>query len=440
MKSLIIVVLALFASIPAFAADCAVKPPANLVAPGKLTIATHLSTPPQAFLDNDKPAIASSGAAVLPDFKLGSERELPDLLLVCAGGNPALFKDRQTLAWLRRVASRKVIMGGISGGPFVLARAGLLKGRRCTVHWAHAAAMHEEFPDIRLAHSLFELDGDRFTCSGGVAALDMMVALITRDHGYELGAAVADWFLHTHVREGRGPQRMDLRLRLGISDAKLLETLKAMEAHIESPLTRAELADIAQVSLRQLERSFRTHLGRGVHEHYLALRVARARQLLRETSRSILEVALGTGFASASQFSRAFRNVAGMTPTKARDRSRVSARAYLSGNQRELHAGALVRACRIVRAALRLRFLHRRETRIMHRAFLLDRSVLAQPGPGQRAHPPPSGLARPRRLHFDEHSHVRLDQRLHDDRHVAHLALRHHRSSPSCVMQPPYRG
>lgn len=270
----------------------------------------------------DKPALASNGAAVLPDFKFGTDVGALDLMLVCAGGNPATFNDRRTFAWLKKLARSGITLGGISGGPFILAKAGLLSGRRCTVHWEHLPALQEAFPDLELTRSLFEFDGDRVTCSGGVAGLDMMVALITRDHGYELGAAVSDWLLHTHIREGTGPQRMDLRFRLGVGDDKLLKALKAMEAHIETPLSRDRLANLAGVSLRQLERSFQSQLGRGVHEHYLALRLGRSRQLLRETSLSILEVALAAGFASASQFSRAFRRTFGLAPREARQRDR----------------------------------------------------------------------------------------------------------------------
>jgi AraC family transcriptional regulator, carnitine catabolism transcriptional activator len=123
--------------------------------------------------------------------------------------------------------------------------------------------------------------GDRITCSGGIAGLDMMVALITRDHGHELGAAVSDWFLHTQVREGVRPQRMDLRFRSGVTDDSLLKVLRAMETHLRKPLSRERLAKIAAVSLRQLERLFRSQMGRGVHEHYLALRIGHVGQPLR---------------------------------------------------------------------------------------------------------------------------------------------------------------
>ncbi|HET9446766.1 MAG TPA: AraC family transcriptional regulator, partial [Steroidobacteraceae bacterium] len=123
----------------------------------------------------DQPAIASNGAAVLPDHRFGSEPDVLDLVLVCAGGNPATFDDAATFAWLRRLARRGVTMGGISGGPYILARAGLLNGRRCTIHWEHAPAFAETFPKVQLTRSLFEIDGTRITCSGGIAALDMMI-------------------------------------------------------------------------------------------------------------------------------------------------------------------------------------------------------------------------------------------------------------------------
>lgn len=263
------------------------------------------------------PVSASNGITAMPDVSPGSDGGA-DMVFVCAGGNPATFDHEPTFAWLRRLARRGVTIGGISGGPYVLARAGLLDGRRATLHWEHAAAFHEAFPGVDVVPSLFVIDGDRITCSGGVSALDMMVALIARDHGRDLAAAVGEWFLLTHIREGMGPQRMDLRHRLGIGDEGLLAVLRAMEANLEAPRPRADLARIAGVSLRQLERLFRARLGRGIHAHYLALRLDRARQLLRETSMPILEVALATGFGSASQFARAFAHAYGQAPSRYR--------------------------------------------------------------------------------------------------------------------------
>jgi transcriptional regulator GlxA family with amidase domain len=261
--------------------------------------------------------MASNGLAIIPDC--GTDRDrAADMVFVCAGGNPAIFEDRSVFAWLRRLARKGVTIGGISGGPYILAKAGLLAERRATLHWEHLPAFREAFPDVEVVPSLFEIDSNRITCSGGISALDMMVALIERDHGRQLAASVGDWFLHTHIREGMGPQRMDLRYRLGVADEKLISVLRSMEASLETPRSRAALAREAGISLRQLERLFRHHIGRGIHGHYRFLRLERARQLLRETTLPVLDVALATGFASSSQFARAYRRAFGEPPSETR--------------------------------------------------------------------------------------------------------------------------
>ena len=264
-----------------------------------------------------EPVLASNGVAIIPDCGTNAERAA-DMVFVCAGGNPATFDDRSVFAWLRRLARKGVAIGGISGGPYILAKAGLLGNRRATLHWEHLPAFREAFPDIEVVPSLFEIDGNRISCSGGISALDMMVALIERDHGRELAAAVGDWFLHTHIREGMGPQRMDLRYRLGVADETLIGVLRSMEMSLETPQPRAALAREAGISLRQLERLFQHHLGRGIHRHYRLLRLERARQLLRETTLPVLDVALATGFASSSQFARAYKRAFGEPPTATR--------------------------------------------------------------------------------------------------------------------------
>ena len=264
-----------------------------------------------------EPVAASNGVVILPDVSVGTDRDV-DAIFVCAGGNPAVFNDRTVFAWLRKLARRGVTIGGISGGPFILAKAGVLQGRKVTLHWEHQPAFREAFPDVAVTQSLFEIDGNRITCSGGISALDMMVALIERDHGRKLAAAVGDWFLHTHIREGMGPQRMDLRVRLGVTDEKMLRVLRRMESAIETPQSREELARIAGVSVRQLERLFKRHLGHGIHKQYRSMRLERARQLLRETAFPVLDVAVATGFSSASQFARAYSRAFGESPTRTR--------------------------------------------------------------------------------------------------------------------------
>ena len=260
-----------------------------------------------------QPAPASNGVSIRADCGLSDDVRF-DYVFVCAGGNPAAFQHAPTFAWLRQLARRGVKLGGVSGGPYVLARANVLGGYRFTIHWEHAPAFLEDYPDLDLRRSLYEIDRDRLTSSGGTAPLDMMHAVIAREHGSELALKVSEWFLQTHVREGEGPQRMPLRERLGISHAPLLRVVGRMEQSLENPVSRGELARTANVSLRQLERLFRLHLGRSLGEHYLGLRLDRARDLLRQTTLSVLEIALACGFASASHFSRAYRARFGHAP------------------------------------------------------------------------------------------------------------------------------
>ncbi len=241
----------------------------------------------------------------------------PTCVFVCAGGNPSTFDDRAHLR-LAALARRGVARSAaFPAGPTCWPRPGSLDGRRATLHWEHAAAFHEAFPDVDVVPSLFVLDGDRITCSGGVSALDMMVALIARDHGRDLAAAVGEWFLLTHIREGMGPQRMDLRHRLGVTDEGCSPYSRRWRPN-SSRRSRARSLPASPASRSASSSACsRPASAASIHAHYLSLRLDRARQLLRETALPVLEVAIATGFGSASQFSRAF---ARYTFAQSRDR------------------------------------------------------------------------------------------------------------------------
>jgi transcriptional regulator GlxA family with amidase domain len=259
------------------------------------------------------PVSASNGLTFLPDQGTDRPSQVDDLI-VCAGGNPAAFDDPATFAWLRREASRGLRLGGVSGGPEILARCGLLDKHRCTAHWEYIPAMRERYPKLALTRSLFEIDRDRFTCSGGTAALDMAIALIAAQHGRALANAVAEWFLHTRPRAANEPQRMSLRERYDVRHPGLLRVLAAMEENLEAPLPRSGLAELAGVSVRQLDRLFTEQIGASIGRHYRALRLEHARRLLRQTSLSVIETALACGFANAAHFSRAYRTQFGRAP------------------------------------------------------------------------------------------------------------------------------
>ncbi len=256
---------------------------------------------------------ASCGAAVPCTAKVGDALDL-DLLLVCAGGNPAAFNQPRTFAWLRRLAQKGVALGGVSGGPFILARAGVMVGHTMTIHWEHAPALAESFPDLLLTRSLYIIDRKRLTCAGGVAPLDMMHALIAERHGSALATQVSDWFLHTEIRPAGGPQRSSLIERYGVHRRELVAALELMETNMSEPLGRAAVARRVGLSLRQLDRLFASEMGMSFLEHYRRIRLERARELLRHSTLSVTEIGLATGFASASHFARSYRETFGVTP------------------------------------------------------------------------------------------------------------------------------
>ena len=260
---------------------------------------------------------SSSGIQVLPHRAIGDAENLETLFAI-AGLAAETYADKQVFGWLRKLGRQGCRLGAISTGSYILAHAGLLDGYRCTIHWENLAGFQEEFPKLDVTPELFEVDRKRMTCSGGIAALDLMLSLIGRDHGRELATAVAEQFIHERIRDQHDTQRMALRNRLGISHPKLLKVIALMEENLEEPLSRAQLARQARLSTRQLERLFRKYLSRTPTRYYLELRLHKARRLLRQTAMSVLDVALACGFVSASHFSKCYREFFHKSPREER--------------------------------------------------------------------------------------------------------------------------
>jgi transcriptional regulator GlxA family with amidase domain len=267
------------------------------------------------------PVLASNGIPVVPEAAMEQVPPL-DALVVCAGINAHLYEDRAVFAWLRRMARRPIEIGAISLGSYVLARAGLLEGYRCTLHWENLSGFIEAFPELEVTSELFEIDRDRFTCSGGIAGVDLMLQLIAHQHGPDLATAVSEQFIHERIRDRHDRQRMALPARLGVRHPKLLSVVKRMEETLEEPVSCAALARDVKLSGRQLERLFRKYLGRTPTRYYLDLRLKHARLLLLQTDMSVLDVALAAGFVSASHFSKCYREQFGKTPREERGAER----------------------------------------------------------------------------------------------------------------------
>ena len=259
-------------------------------------------------------AEASNGVQVKVDRAFRDATAM-DAAVVCSGVEVKRIDHRALIAVLRRLTRSGAAAGAVCTGAYVLAKAGLLDGYRATIHWENRPGMQLDFPELDIGEDLFEIDRDRFTCAGGVAAADMMLSLIKRDHGDQVSKAVTDQLIHHRIRDAGERQRIDLRTRLGVAHPKLLRVVSLMEQTIDRPLTMSAFAKSVALSNRQLERLFWKHLGHPPSRHYLTLRLDHACQLLRHTAMPILDVAVACGFNSASYFSQSYTEFFGHSPS-----------------------------------------------------------------------------------------------------------------------------
>lgn len=261
---------------------------------------------------------SASELSLTPRHAVGEDDSGLDMLLVCAPSPLPSSLPPSLCDWLKRLAGRGVVLGGVAGGTEVLARAGVLDGYRATLPWQRFDAFARDYPRVNLSQQLFEIDRDRLTCGGGTAAMDMMMTLIGQHHGQRLAERVSEHFVCERIRPGDEPQHVPLRSRLGHAPQSLIEAVTLMEANIEEPLTTHELAEHLGISRRQLERLFKKYLQAVPSRYYLDLRLQEARKLLRESDRAVGDIALLTGFSSGAHFSTAYRNHFGMTPREER--------------------------------------------------------------------------------------------------------------------------
>jgi transcriptional regulator GlxA family with amidase domain len=271
-----------------------------------------------------RPVKASNGVECAVNTSLEEERrkmaghDRPSMVIVCSGLNIERFSNRTTFAWLREEYNRGVAVGGLCTGAHVLAAAGLLSNKRCAIHWENLPGFAEAFPKANVFADLFEVDQNIYTCAGGTAALDMMLKLIGEDYDENLVNRVCEQVLTDRVRSPTDRQRLPLRARLGVQNAKVLSIIELMEGNLSEPLSLIEVAGHVGLSRRQIERLFRTEMGRSPARYYLEIRLDRARHLLIQSSMPVVEVAVACGFVSASHFSKCYRELYSRSPQQER--------------------------------------------------------------------------------------------------------------------------
>lgn len=265
--------------------------------------------------------VANNGLRIEVDGAVGDVNLADGPVVAVCGGNLATeaAPPEEMVVWLHRAAAAGLAVGAVAGGSALLARAGLLAGRRCAVDWETLPAFVRAFPDVEATADVFVDDAGRFTCPDGTAALDLMLQRIAGDHGAALATRVAERCVLDRIRSPDDRERLPIRARLGVHHPKLILAVELMEANTAEPLSQDLLAAYVGLSRRQLERLFKQHVGRSPAQYYLELRLERARRLLYRSEMAIMDVARDCGFVSASHFATCYRQLYGRTPRQERN-------------------------------------------------------------------------------------------------------------------------
>jgi transcriptional regulator GlxA family with amidase domain len=225
------------------------------------------------------------------------------------------------IAWLGRHAPKVRRVVSICVGAFVLAKAGLLSGRRVTTHWAAADALRAGYPDIRVEPDpIFIQDGNIWTSAGASAGIDLALALVQQDLGHKIAMQVAR-YLVVYLKRAGGQSQYSAPLAAQVAtDMEFAELHGWMREHLHEDLDLRALADRAAVSERTLERRYIAKLGQTPLKALEMMRLETARLSLEDTSLSLKQIARRTGFGDEQRLRRAFHRQFGVAPREYRER------------------------------------------------------------------------------------------------------------------------
>lgn len=291
-----------------------------------------------------QPVVSSTRQSVGADVSLKFERDrihetnVPLTVVIC-GGSTFPAGNLQLEAWLRDCRKRDVSIAGIASGSVVLAKTGLAVGHRCAIHWEQFPVFSEYFPDVVATQAAFEEDERIYTCCGGGASFDMFLHLVKRNHGSTITDRICEKAVAQGFRSAGDRQRLPFHARRKINQQPVLGVIDQMEANVSNPVPVDALIAPTGMSRRQIERLFEREVGRSPSRYYLELRLERAHLLLTSSRLSVLEIAIACGFASASHFSKVYRQFYGCNPSRTRLSRKLDARASQNSIQPPRAAG-----------------------------------------------------------------------------------------------------
>ncbi|SDD44837.1 GlxA family transcriptional regulator [Ruegeria marina] len=262
------------------------------------------------------PVHSSSGLQVSPHDRL--DRGRGSMLVVMPSYGFRTYEGWRTLRALTAAAKRYPTLAGLDTGSWLLARAGLLDGHRATIHWEELTSFAEAFPQVHTVRERFVIDGPRITCSGAMAAFDLVLHLVGRDHGQLLALEVAQLFMTRDSARSHGTPA-------AVGQRSVNKAVMLMQDNLERPLTIAEIARRAGCTQKTLEARMLAELDASPQAVYRRLRLNLARKLVTETDQPVSEIAGRCGYENASAMTRAFRAEFGQPPRSLRNGGQTAA-------------------------------------------------------------------------------------------------------------------
>jgi len=268
--------------------------------------------------------IASNGISVRTKALREVRNQPQDIVIVSSSWAPESYNSAPLHGALLRWARAGATLGAIDTGAFILAEAGLLKGRRATTHYEHIDSLRELFVDTETSEDLFVFDDNRITCCGGAAAIDFALHIIRGMHGDSLANAAARYLFHQSLRPKGASQNPGSVEPLGSTAPMVLkQAIKLMEENLEEALSIPQICRRTRISQRQLDRLFAQFVRKSPVLYYRDIRLDRARGLVTQTDMRLSEIAVASGFSSQAHFSRAYRERFGLAPRTDRVEGRV---------------------------------------------------------------------------------------------------------------------
>jgi transcriptional regulator GlxA family with amidase domain len=266
---------------------------------------------------------SSCGVKVAPTSALSSPDQFDYIVVVGGLLNVESPLDAETRAYLAQAARLGVTLIGLCTGSFILADIGLMRKHKACVSWLHYKSYRERFPDHPVeSEKIFNLEEDRGSCAGGSGSADMAAFLVRSHISKDAERNALEVMQIQRARAGT-----DIQPRRPLSEAyqdpRLCSALILMEQHIDDELTIDNIADAVGISRRQLERLFLVETGTSPAQAYTTLRMKKARTLVLHTRASFVDIANDVGFNNASHFSRAFRRLYGISPSKVRSAAQL---------------------------------------------------------------------------------------------------------------------